>query len=348
MAAMVCTLCAMAIDPGAAHAQTPPPAGDRASARASARELGERGFKALDRGEWRVAETLFRRAETFYHASSLLLGLARAEAQLGDVVAATEHYQRIIDEGPMPEANPVMIKAVESAKREIGPVKARCARVVVRVTGLTARAPAAAPVVTLDETGLPGDALGGERLVNPGTHHIAVRVEGEGAAETSVTVAEGESREVSLTLTREPTETAEAQAPSPIVPSSPPPRTHDPSSMQRTLGIAALGLGGAALVTGTISGILALGVKSSLSGSPCATGAAGCNRAALDSYQDDLSRYHTTTAIATVGFGVAAAGGIAGAILLLTAPSHPSNASSGRATILPYAGADGIGAVGRF
>jgi len=337
---MATLACAVATAPRAAHAQ--PASADSATARANARDLGERGFAALDRRDWRAAETFFRRADSTFHAPTLLLGLARAETQLGELVEATNDYQRIIDEGlPPGEVNPFLTKALESAKREIGPVKARCARVVVHVVGPTEPSPSAITLI-IDDASVPSDALGGERLLNPGLHRIATRAEGYVPAETSVTLREGESRDVSLILAREASTGAPLPGPNGI--STSPHATHDgsPSGTQRNLAIASFAVGGVGLLTGAVSGILALNAKSSLSGSACAT---GCNQSALDAYEDDRSRYNTTTTVATIGFTVAAVGGIAGAILLLTAPR---SRTATRPTILPYAGAGSVGAVGRF
>ena len=57
--------------------------------RATARELGKDGQSALDKKDYKTAEDLFHRAESLFHAPTLLLGYARAEAGLGKVVNAT-------------------------------------------------------------------------------------------------------------------------------------------------------------------------------------------------------------------------------------------------------------------
>ena len=67
--------------------------------RATARELGQQGFQALDAKDYKTAEDRLRRADQLVHAPTLLLGLARAEAGLHRYVHAQETYQRIIREG---------------------------------------------------------------------------------------------------------------------------------------------------------------------------------------------------------------------------------------------------------
>src|SRR5579859_3817898 len=102
-----------------------------AADRATARELGLDGQAALDRKDYATAEDRFRRADALFHAPTLLLGFARAEAGLGKVVNASEAYNRIIREGVAPGASEAFTHALESAKAEAGAVQARIANVTV-------------------------------------------------------------------------------------------------------------------------------------------------------------------------------------------------------------------------
>src|SRR6202035_4895450 len=86
--------------------------------RATARQLGGAGQQALEAKDYKTAEDDFRRADSLVHAPTLMLGLARALAAEGKLVAAHEAYQRIIREGVAPGAPPVFARAVDSAKAE--------------------------------------------------------------------------------------------------------------------------------------------------------------------------------------------------------------------------------------
>jgi hypothetical protein len=57
--------------------------------RATARSLGLEGQQALKRGEYQAALDLFRRADALYHAPTLLLGIARAQAGLSILASLT-------------------------------------------------------------------------------------------------------------------------------------------------------------------------------------------------------------------------------------------------------------------
>jgi hypothetical protein len=327
--------------PGVAHAQT-------AADRATARDLGIEGQKALDKKDYATAEDRFRRADQLFHAPTLLLGYARAEAGLGKVVNASEAYNRIIREA-VPGAPAAFAAAVEAAKSEAGAVQARVASVTIAVVGPDN------PSVTLDDQPVPVAALGVKRTVDPGQHTVKATADGWLAGETKFTVTDAGTASASLTLTKAPGAAA-ASAGGSGAPSggpaggasggsaSSPADNGSAGSTQRTIGIVGMGVGVVGLAVGAVTGILALGKHSSLA-TEC-TGAGGtCDTPAA---QSDLSSYHSIGLVSTVGFiagGVLAAGG---AVLFFTAPH---GASAGPATglwITPFVGPGSVGATGTF
>src|SRR5580692_4816192 len=132
------------------------------SDKATARDLGQSGEAALDQKDFPRAEDAFRRADALYHAPTLLLGLARAQAGLGRVVEAWENYHRIILENVT--SPPVFAKALADAQAEIASVEGRRARVTITVAG------AEGSKVTIDDVPVRAEALGIERFVDPGAH----------------------------------------------------------------------------------------------------------------------------------------------------------------------------------
>ncbi len=309
-----------------------------AADRATARELGQDGQAALDAKNYASAEDLFRRADALFHAPTLLLGYARAEAALGKVVNASEAYNRVIREGVAPGGPDAFVKAVEAAKAEAGAVEARIASVTVVVNGPDN------PTVTLDDQPLPVAALGVRRPVDPGSHVVKATASGWDPAEATFTVADAGSANATVAMNRN----AVASAPPPVAtaiaggaPSSGAPDTadHGPTaahgSWQTPAGWVGIVAGGVGLATGAVAGVLAIGKHSTLE-TECKT---VCKQADIDSY-------HAIGAISTVGF---IAGGVlagAGLILLVTAPS--SAPSAGTATVRPYIGFGSFGAVGSF
>jgi hypothetical protein len=90
-----------------------------------------------------------------------------------------------------------------------------------------------------------------------------------------------------------------------------------PSSGRRTLGYAVLAIGGAAVITGGVFGLLAIGSKSSLDDA--------CKDKACPPEQDrkisSLKTQSTLSTIFVAAGGAVAAGGL---VLVLTAPNAPA------------------------
>jgi hypothetical protein len=332
-AASVAAALAFAAPP--AHAQT-------AADRATARELGMDGQAALDKKDFATAEDRFRRADALYHAPTLLLGYARAEAGLGKVVNASEAYNRIIREGAPPGAPAAFVAAVAAASAEVGAVQARIASVTIAVVGPDT------PTVTLDDQPVPVAALGVKRPVDPGEHVVKATSDGWQPAETKFTVTDAGNATASLTLLKAPSPAASAAptAPAGNTASSPAtagaaPVSSGGGSTQRTIGMVGLGAGILGLGIGAVTGIISVSKHSALAGE-CPGGS--CTTSAA---QTDLSGYHTMAGISTAGF---IAGGVlagAGLVLMLTAPRVDAPAQTG-AAVHPFVGLGTVGAVGTF
>jgi hypothetical protein len=313
------------LGPATAHAQTE-------ADKSTARQLGQQGQAALDAHDWKRAEDAFRRAEGLFHAPSLELGIARADAHLGKFVEAWEHYNRIIVENVT--TTPVFKRALADAKAEIGTVEGRRARVTLAITGGSD-----APHVLVDGVALKQEALGIERFIDAGHHTVDVTADGFKPATASFDVAEGKA--ASLTVALEKAPIVIAPPPTAAAGVGSPSTAPSGSSLNKTLGISALTVGGAGLVLGAITGVVALGDHSSLSG-PCGSGTCPVTQ------QSALSGYHTMGTLSTVGFIVAGVGIAGGVVLLLTSPKAHGAGSAGGTVVTPYVGYGTVGAVGRF
>jgi hypothetical protein len=310
---------------------------------AQARQLGQQAQTAYDAGNYAESEKLWAAAAKLYAAApTLTLGLARTQAKLGKVVAAQESYNRIIREwSNNPSPPPAFKDALEAAKNEVGAVSAKVASVVVTVEGPTA------PVVTIDGQPVPAAALGLKRPVDPGPHTVKASAEGFKPAEQTFQVAEGGSAEAKLKMEK----SADAVVPPPPLPlpDGPPPEAGKGGST-KTLALVAFGVGGAGLVVGSITGILAIGKHGDLK-DQCPDGTCPSNA------QSDVDSYKTMGTISTIGFIVAGVGGIAGAVLLFTAPKESASAAppsrfatvpTKGLTMTPYFGGTSAGVSGRF
>jgi hypothetical protein len=302
-----------------------------AADRATARTLAQEGQQALESKNYAIAVDKFSRADSLVHAPTLLLGLARAEVGLGRLVEAQESYNRIIRDGVAPSSPHSWTKALEDATKEVGALPQRLPWVTITVLGPTN------PEVIIDSTPVPIASLGVKRPVNPGNHTIKVSAEGYMPTEKAITLSEGQSLTVNLELEQAATaDTSQAAKKSTGTFDT---RTSSSSpETRRILAFGALGLGGAGLIVGGVTGALAMSKKNKLN-TACPNGECPPSQAsALDSY-------HTYGNISTVSFIVGAVGAAGGAILLLT---QPKETSSNSARVSAFVGVGSAGVKGTF
>jgi hypothetical protein len=326
----------------------------------AARALGGEGQAALDKGDFARAEDRFGRADKLYHAPTLALGYARSLRGQKKYVLAQEAYNRIAREGVSPGAPPAFAQAVEDAKREVQEIAPK-------IGGLTITVKAAgggdvpSPKVMVDDKAVNAALLGVRKPIDPGSHVVKVSADGFKSAEKKFDVGEGASVDAPITMEKDGS--SAAVTPPPVVPpttttttttppgtdttttaTTPPPDADTgaraSSTGSKTLAYVAFGVGGAGLITGGITGILAMGKKSDLdkqcNGGTCPASA-----------QSDVDSYHSMGLISTIGFAVGIVGVGAGIYFLVTSPkSEPAPAM--KAGITPFIGPGSIGAFGRF
>jgi hypothetical protein len=313
--------------------------------RATARSLGQDGEAALDRKDYKTAEDDFRRADSLVHAPTLMLGLARALAGEGKLVAAQEAYMRIIREGVPPGAPPAFTKALDDAKTEVQSITPRIGGMTISVQA-AGGGTVANVSVQLDGAPVSAASLGVKRAVDPGAHVVHVSADGYKTVDLKVNVVPGATADAPVSLEKDASATP-AVVPPPATPAPLPgsgePETPPPASGgHKTIWPwVAFGVGGAGLGLGVVTGVLAIGKHSTLSseckGGSCPSGDSG-----------DLSSYHTLGVLSTVGFIVAGVGAAAGITLLILQPKDSSPPASAGLHVMPVIGPGSVGAVGTF
>jgi hypothetical protein len=329
--------------PGLARAEQQPSAADRTTAR----RLGNEGVIALKNGDYDTAADRFERANDLVSAPSFLVLLARARAGQGRLVEAYEIYRTIIREGVQPDKPDAFKRALADAKQEVKALEPRLAWVAVNVVGVRPEQ----VEVTLNGSVIPSAALGAQRPADPGVLRVEAKAEGYRSAEAVVNLTEGQHLPpIELRM-------VELPKPQPVVAVKPeqPVMTADGGEpawvSQDTLGFVALGLGGAGLVVGTVTGIIAINRRAELDDIPCIeevgdicyadTDPAIVNRAVAA--DDDLKTFSTAANISFIAGGALA---ITGLILLATSPDE--GAPSEAMTVRPFIGLGNIGAAGTF
>jgi len=304
---------------------------------AAARTLGVQGITLADDGHCAEAIEKLERAEALYHAPTILGRLGECQVEIGHIVLGTENLNRVVREQLAPNAPSAFKAAQERAKKVLDKALPRIAYLTVHVEPSTANAS-----VTVDTSPVPAALIGAERPTDPGTHEVSAIAAGFIDAKSSVTLAEGAHQEVTLTLTRDATApvaaVAPAAAPAPVAPTQPPPAA---APRDNSLAIFALGVGGAGLLAGSITGIMAISKKGSLD---CP------NKQCPPSQHDKLDSANTLAMVSNVGFGVGIVGVAVGTVLLLTgkkAEAAPT-ASVGTLRARPYVSQSSLGLEGAF
>ncbi len=292
LVALVLVLSTVVATPPVASAQTEP-TGPSDTERAAARDLGEKALAAYQSGEFDEAHDLFKRAHAIVGLTTTGLFIARCLVKLNRFVEASERYVEVARMTLPPDALPQHIEAKETAQTEREALVPRIPRLQIVLDD-----PEATDTkVTLDGVEVPGALLGVSRPVDPGSH-VIVGVRGELRREETVALAEGQTLKVTLAIA------GASPAPLPVPPPTEPDQGN--ASLLQTLGFIALGIGGAGLVVGAVTGGLAIDKRSSLE-SACD------NKQCAPDLHGDVDTYGTLRIVSGVGLiagGVLAAAGI--------------------------------------
>ncbi len=267
-----------------------------AGTRMAARELAVAGAEAFDKQDFATALDRFQRAESLYKVPSIAVMVARALARTGRVVEAVDKYEETLRMPLDASAPEAFQRAVADATAEVEPVRARVARVELR---LPADAPAGSEV-TLDGRPVPPALLGVATPVNPGVHHLAAHAPGRIPYHSDVTLAEGARQAVEISLLPTVADAPRAAPPAPVREAKP----HHTSP----LTIALLAGGGVAIAAGSATGIAALNHKASLD--------KACHPGCPAKMSSDLDSFRLDRTLSYVGFGVGLAAAGAGVYLL--------------------------------
>jgi hypothetical protein len=322
---------------------------------AAARSLGLQGIKLADSGDCKGAIDKLSRAESLYHAPSILGRLGECQVQVGQIVLGTENLNRVVREQLAPNAPAAFKAAQERAKGVLNAALPKIARLTVKVEPADAK-----PQVTVAGATIPPALIGVERPTDPGTHEVVVSASGYLEQKTSVTLAEGGTQELAVKLEKDPNAVAAAPPPPPPPPPpqeqsaivaapSGPPSDNGVGKKNNTLAFVALGVGGAGLVVGGVTGFLALGKKSDLEG--CV------NQKCPSSQSDTLDGAKTMATVSTVGFAVGFVGVGVGVVLLLTGGNKRASLGSAHVAkhqpqrgvhVEPWFGSEQAGVQGTF
>lgn len=295
---------------------------------AAARSLAVDGLKLAQAGNCAEATSKLERAEKLYHSAVVASRLGECYVDLGRLVEGTEILRKVLREPVPAEPQPALLKALERAQRALDSAKPRIASLIIKV--------AAVQEISLKVDGklVPISLLDTEIPTDPGEHAVEASAPGFLKSHTRINLGAADKKTVTLTLTRDPNaptlptasaatalprdaDGAERAAPKDRTASetemssrpSEPRRTPNRTAAYVTLGLGAVGIG-----VGSAFGVMAISQRKELKQ---ACPADVCPAASQESL--DFARRLGT--VATVAFGVGAAGLALGTVLLFTGGS---------------------------
>ncbi len=258
--------------------------------KAEARELAQQGDAAFKIGRCDRAIPFWQQAHARFQAPTILFRIARCQALMGKVVAATATLEQLLALPDDPDSPPAFREAKDQAAAELPAVRSRIAFLTVAVD---ARGVDVQPDVRVDDQTLP--LAQGPVPMDPGTHLVRVRAR-EAVWEREITLQEGYSETVRVAIGVR----------------MPPP----PARTQRTVGFVIGGLGLASLAAGAYFGASASTLARHLE-SACGPDRKQCPT----DREDDIDRLRTHAVAADITLGAGAALFAAGAIVVLTEPA---------------------------
>ena len=309
---------------------TPALADPTAQEKETARNLMDEGRDLRDdKKDPKGALERFKAADAIMHVPTTSIEVAATEVSLGMLVEAREVIAHILATQAQ-KGEPIQFR--EARKRAQALDDEIASRIPTLVVKLNKAQPGA--TVLIDGDALPPSLVGLPARANPG-HHVIVASSKSMEGREEVDLKEGEKREVMVTL--EPRgvehETIAQEAPQKEAPPA------SKASGVRTFGFVVLGLGGASLVAGGVTGALTLTTQSDL--------ATKCpNHVCGPESHDELTMANTLALVSTVTFIAGGVLAVTGLVSVLVGKPHAEPKPTAR--IVPWIGPGSAGLEGVF
>jgi hypothetical protein len=162
-----------------------------AADKSAARQVATEGIQLFNAEKYEDALDRMRRAQALYDAPVHLLYIARAEAKLGLLVEASEHYRQLDHYTLPPNPPEAWSAAVEDGRKELAAVEPRIPKLRVMTEPQVWNAG-----LRIDGADVSSAAVGIPRPINPGKHRVELATPGQPWSAAEVDVAEATTRDV--------------------------------------------------------------------------------------------------------------------------------------------------------
>jgi hypothetical protein len=260
--------------------------------------------EAMARGDFANACTRFAESYRLDPAPGTLLNVADCEEKQGKVASSFTHFSEALEGLPKDDFR------VAYAHERLRALEPRLPMLTVTVASDSAGAS-----ITRDEVELRAGSFGIPLPVDPGTHVLAVHLEGRADTRQEVTVVVGQHVTIELHAGSPTRVTASTTSEAP---------TYEPS---RAYPIAAFAIGGAGIATGIVTGLV---FKSAVDTYRQRCDRTGCEADGMSA----ASRARTMNVVSPIAFGIGAIGIATETYLLLTS-KHEAPRRAGLA-VEPY------------
>ncbi|MBK8254864.1 MAG: hypothetical protein IPK82_19670 [Polyangiaceae bacterium] len=284
--------------------------------RARAKTLMDEGDEKLDAKDLEGALAAYQAADAIMHVPTTGIEVAKTLSKLGRVYPAYEAMKAVATSQAVEGEPEPFVEAREEAKKLISALEARVPTL--RVTVKLA-VPGAAVTVAVGDRKFTLAELANPVLLPPGKYRVLATAEGHAASSVDVELRESDRGQVALVLAK-----LNEPPPLPTVTALPPP----PPSLS-PLVPAGFAIAGVGLLTGAITGALALSQANQANNNLCPLGK--CPNEETRKQAESL--YNTADALAVVAdisFVVAAVGavmGVYGISVSIGSPPAPGAAS---------------------
>ncbi len=280
-------------------------------------------------GRYKLGCALIKRSLDVDARPGTLFTLAECYSRAGKYASAVSLYDRFL---AVYESMPADEKPQQQARADIS--RTERTRLVTQVAWLTVRLPTFAPpnvVVTLDGDDFAASLFGVATAVDPGPHVFTTRATDGPLIEQRIDIAPGERKSTVL-------EVRSAGSWTPPADSSPQPAGAVPETTQANgthtnpWVYVAGGIGAAGLVTGTVTGVLLLGKRSTIE-RDCATNRICTSQEGFDAVH---AAQGTLAPITTVALTVGVAGAITAVVLMVTGGSQSATPQAATTPVVGF------------